>query len=199
MTATVPEQQPGVAAAVPNDRNGARDWRSRGTDTIGNNWRNRTGNGGQDWRNRNGNDQASNRDGTTNGNRDGHHHREWHHDWDRNHHDRGWWRNHYTRFALFGGGYYYWDAGFWYPAYGYDPFYSSYVYEAPIYGYNSLPPGEVMAAVQEELARRGYYYGAIDGTYGPLTREALLRYQQSVGLANTGLLDQPTLESLGID
>ena len=39
------------------------------------------------------------------------------------HHDRHWWRSHYnTTFVLFGGGYYYWDAGYWYPAYGYNPY-----------------------------------------------------------------------------
>ena len=53
--------------------------------------------------------------------------------WDRTHHDRAWWRSHYNRFAVFGGGYYYWNTGYWYPAYGYDPYFSTYSYDAPIY------------------------------------------------------------------
>ena len=71
-----------------------------------------------------------------------------------------WWRSNYSRFALFGGGYYYWDSGYWYPAYGYDPYFSTYVYDAPIYGYNDLEPGQVIASVQAELQRRGYDPGA---------------------------------------
>ncbi len=152
---------------------------------------------------RTGNNHASrNRTGEDNTDRANHRRDrpKWHHgDWDRHHHDRNWWRNHYTRFVIFGGGYYYWNSGFWYPAYGYDPYFSTYAYDAPIYGSNDLSPEQVMANVQTELARRGYYYGAIDGTYGPETREALLRYQQAYGLALTGMLDQATLESIGID
>lgn len=124
--------------------------------------------------------------------------RHWHRDWDRTHHHRDWWRNHYTRFVLFCGGYYYWDAGFWFPAYGYDPYFSTYAYDAPIYSYDDLSPEQVMANVQAELSRLGYYQGAIDGTYGPETREALLSYQQASGLQITGILDQATLESLGM-
>ena len=57
------------------------------------------------------------------------------------HHDRNWWRRHYkTRFVLFGGGYYYWNLGYWYPAFGYSPFYNNYAYSEPIYGYNNLAP-----------------------------------------------------------
>jgi len=100
--------------------------------------------------------------------------------------------------VLFGGGYYYWNSGFWYPAYGYDPYFNSYAYDAPIYGYNDLPPEQVMANVQAELSRLGYYHGAIDGTYGPQTRAALLSYQQAYGLPVTGMLDQATVESLGM-
>ncbi|CAN5466708.1 hypothetical protein BH18VER1_BH18VER1_12350 [soil metagenome] len=121
-----------------------------------------------------------------------------HHNWDRHHHHRDWWHRHYTRFVIFGGGYYYWNSGFWYPAYGYDPYFSTYAYDAPIYAYNDLSPEQVMANVQAELSRRGYYRGQIDGTYGPQTRSALIRYQQDTGLHASGILDQATLESLGM-
>jgi hypothetical protein len=39
----------------------------------------------------------------------------------RTYHDRGWWRNHYNRIVFVNGGWYYWDAGYWFPAWGYDP------------------------------------------------------------------------------
>ena len=195
-----------------NGRNGGRgDWRNRtGADDGVNDGVNRnttpTGdqnfngrNGGRgDWRNRTGRDPGSSgyNGGYTGGDQNWNHgDRNWNHD--RNHHRRDWWRSRYNRFALFGGGYYYLNSGYWYPAYGYDPYFSTYSYDAPIYSYNDQDPGQVMSDVQAELARRGYYYGAIDGTYGPQTRAALLRYQRENGLATTGMVDQPTLESLG--
>src|SRR4029077_2224870 len=51
------------------------------------------------------------------------------------------WRAHHTpdwggrgnyRLVRYGGGYWYWNSGWWYPAYGYDPYYSHYVYDGPI-------------------------------------------------------------------
>ena len=91
----------------------------------------------------------------------------------RDHHHRDWWRSRYTRFALFGTGYYFWDNGYWFPAYGYDPAYNTYAYDEPIYGYNDLEPAQVIASVQTELQRLGYYRYAVDGQMGPMTRAAL--------------------------
>ena len=137
-----------------------------------------------DWRNRNHNnnswEQARRR-----------HHR--------NHHHRNWWRSHYTRFALFGTGYYFWDNGYWFPAYGYDPAYNTYAYTEPIYGYNDLEPAQVIASVQTELQRLGYYRYAVDGQMGPATRAAIANYQRDTGLAITSAIDEPTLQSLGLD
>ena len=112
--------------------------------------------------------------------------------------DRRWYQSNYNRFALFGGGYYYFDRGYWYPAYGYDPVYSSYRFDEPIYGYNSLEPGQVLVNVQRELRRQGYYRGAIDGLIGPQTRAALARYQRDNGLYVTRAIDGPTLAALGL-
>lgn len=113
--------------------------------------------------------------------------------------DRAWYRNNYKRFAIFAGGYYYWDRGYWYPAYGYDPVYSTYRYDEPIYGYNGLDPRQVIVNVQVELKRRGYYRnGAIDGLLGPMTRRALARYQRDRGLYVTRSIDGPTLAALGL-
>src|SRR6266571_851251 len=36
-------------------------------------------------------------------------------------HDRGWWNSHYNRVVFVFGGWYYWNAGWWYPAWGYAP------------------------------------------------------------------------------
>lgn len=99
---------------------------------------------------------------------------------------------------IFGGGYYFWNNGYWYPAYGYDRAYSRYTYDEPIYGYNHQEPGRVIADVQHQLQRQGYYYGQVDGLIGPRTREALARYQANHGLYVTRAIDEPTLEALGL-
>lgn len=117
----------------------------------------------------------------------------------RNHHHRDWWRSRYSRFALFGSGYYFWDNGYWFPAYGYDPAYNRYSYNEPIYGYNDLEPAQVIASVQTELQRLGYYRYAVDGEMGPATRAAIANYQRDTGLSITAAIDEPTLQSLGLD
>jgi hypothetical protein len=116
----------------------------------------------------------------------------------RDHHDRNWWRSHFTRFALFGSGYYFWDGGYWYPAYGYDSGYNTYDYNEPIYGYNDLDPAQVISSVQTELQRLGYYRYAVDGQMGPATRAAIATYQRDKGLSITSAIDEPTLDSLGL-
>ncbi|MEP6937903.1 MAG: peptidoglycan-binding protein [Chthoniobacterales bacterium] len=118
--------------------------------------------------------------------------------WDRQHHDRNWWRQHCPRIILIGGGYYFWNSGYWYPALGYDLSYSYYPYEGPIYAYNDLPPDQVVSNVQEALQQDGYYDGYIDGELGPQTRVALARYQRDKGLVVTSAIDEPTLASLGM-
>lgn len=113
-------------------------------------------------------------------------------------HDRNWWRSHHNRIVLIGGGYYFWDDGFWYPAWGYDNAYSYYPYDGPIYAYNDLPPDQVVANVQTALQQEGYYEGEVDGLLGPLTRAALADYQRDHGLYTTAAIDEPTLASLGM-
>jgi hypothetical protein len=114
-------------------------------------------------------------------------------------HDRGWYSSHYNRVELIGGGYYYWNNGYWYPAWGYDPSAEYYAYDAPIYvGHRAEPPDRVIADVQAELQQMGYYQGEVDGLLGPLTREALTAYQADQGLTPTAVIDEPTLDSLGM-
>jgi Putative peptidoglycan binding domain len=114
-------------------------------------------------------------------------------------HDQGWYRSHYNRVELIGGGYYFWNNGYWYPAWGFDPSAEYYAYDGPIYvGHRAEPPDKVIADVQAVLQEMGYYKGEVDGLLGPLTREALTAYQADNGLTTTAAIDQPTLDSLGM-
>jgi putative peptidoglycan binding protein len=113
-------------------------------------------------------------------------------------HDQGWWHNHYNRIVLNNGGWYFRNAGYWFPAWGYNPAVAYYPYNGPIYAYNNLPPNQVIANVQSTLQAQGYYQGEADGLLGPETRAALANYQQAHGLYTTEAIDEPTLESLGM-
>jgi hypothetical protein len=113
-------------------------------------------------------------------------------------HDRSWWDNHHTRIIFVLNGWWYWNAGYWYPAWGYDP-YSWYWYDGPIYtGYADLTPDQTIINVQIALRDWGYYAGAIDGILGPNTRAALAAFQADNGLLVTSAVDQPTLTTLGL-
>ena len=118
-------------------------------------------------------------------------------DYHRQSHDRDWWRHHYNRVSFVSGGWWYWDAGYWYPAWGYDP-YAYYPYDGPIYGYSDLTPDRVVSEVQAQLQRDGYYDGPIDGVLGPMTRQAIAAFQADHGLAITSAVDEPTLATLGL-
>ena len=119
--------------------------------------------------------------------------RNYHRDW----HDRGWWRSHYDRIVFVNGGWYYWNTGYWFPAWGYAPS-AYYAYDGPIYGSNGLAPDRVIVDVQSQLQRDGYYDGAVDGVLGPMTREAIAAFQADNGLAVTSVIDEPTLATIGI-
>jgi len=114
-------------------------------------------------------------------------------------HDRGWYSSRYQRVELIAGGYYYFNNGYWYPAWGYDQGHEYYAYDAPIYvGKRSEPPDRVIADVQAALQEMGYYKGEVDGLIGPLTREALTGYQRDNGMTVTAVIDEPTLDSLNM-
>jgi Putative peptidoglycan binding domain len=115
----------------------------------------------------------------------------------RDSHDRDWWRNHCHTIILIGGGFYAWDLGYWYPAYGYDSYNSNYSYDGPIYGYDGLPPDQIIANVQYALQQLGYFAEDVDGVLGPVTRAAIEDYQVENNLPVTGAIDRPTLVSLG--
>ena len=140
----------------------------------------------------------------------------WHHDWDRHHahFDHGhvfvftdgfWW-------GLYPWDYYPYDAYGSYPSdsydypYGYNDYpYDSYDYstQAP-YSYYSgyAAPAQsgngVVSSVQSQLAKLGYYRGAVDGVTGDETEAALARYQEDNDLSVTGTVTPATLQSLGL-
>ncbi len=113
-------------------------------------------------------------------------------------HDQWWWTSHHNHIVFVFGGWYFWNSGYWYPAWGYDPG-AAYYYDGPIYASNpEEDPGQVVANVQSALQEQGYYQGEIDGVLGPQTRAALADYQSAQGLEPTGAVDEPTLETLGM-
>jgi len=121
--------------------------------------------------------------------------RSYHPEW----HDQGWYHSHYNRVELIGGGYYFFNSGYWFPAWGYSPSAQYYAYDGPIFaGQHAEPPDKVIADVQAVLQEMGYYKGEVDGLLGPLTREALTAYQGDNGLTTTAAIDQPPLDSLGM-
>jgi hypothetical protein len=117
--------------------------------------------------------------------------------YNRHWHDRSWWRNNYSNIVFVLGGWWYWNAGYWYPALGYAP-YANYIYDGPIYGYGNLTPDQIVVNVQVALQQQGYYAGPIDGILGPETRGGLAAFQADYGLAITSTVDQPTLATLGL-
>jgi putative peptidoglycan binding protein len=121
--------------------------------------------------------------------------RSYHPEW----HDSGWYHSHYSNVVLIAGGYYFFNNGYWFPAWGYNPSAQYYAYDGPIYaGQHAEPPDKVIADTQALLQQMGYYKGEVDGLLGPLTREALTAYQTDNGLTVTAVIDEPTLDSLGL-
>jgi Putative peptidoglycan binding domain len=133
-----------------------------------------------------------------------------HHDGDRfffRHHDRFFF-HHNNRFFFdfdFGAFGFPW----WYPypypypyPYAYDPYYGY------PYGYSSDDNGPgydyrywdaLAVSVQSELARRGYYHGALDGVIGSGSRQAIRGFQAAQGLPVTGRIDPKLLKALGVN
>src|ERR1700730_14402847 len=75
--------------------------------------------------------------------------------------------------------------GFGYPFYGYPYYY--YPYDYGYYGYSGAAYSDqywsdLTAAVQTELARDGYYHGAIDGVVSSDTLRAIRAYRKAKGL-----------------
>ncbi len=57
-------------------------------------------------------------------------------------------------------------------------------------------PQEMRAAIQQQLAALGFYSGPYDGVLGKGSREAIARYQQSIGAKPTGQLTKSQVQTL---
>ena len=56
----------------------------------------------------------------------------------------------------------------------------------------------LVRSVQQALNDKGYNAGALDGQWGPATEDAVRRFQRASGLPETGQLERPTLNALGL-
>ena len=106
--------------------------------------------------------------------------------------------------------------GWWGPSFGvsfvapvpvYRPVYYApapvyYAAPAPVYvrtvRYSQPVVSSTLVRAQSQLSNLGYYAGAVDGAFGPLTSRAISQYQADYGLRVTGRLDRATVKSLGI-
>jgi putative peptidoglycan binding protein len=93
----------------------------------------------------------------------------------------------YASYSYYDGGYY--DDGYASSEYSEEPYRSE---------YDSGAGDFSVSGVQSALAREGYYDGAIDGSLGPATRNALRRYQRDRRLSVTGRIDRSVIEALGL-
>jgi hypothetical protein len=90
---------------------------------------------------------------------------------------------------------------FWYgyPYYGYYPYgYGYYTGPREVVYRAATADRSTVVAVQQRLARAGYYRGAIDGVAGVGTRSAIRSYERAHGLQVDGLIDRRLLATMGL-
>lgn len=58
------------------------------------------------------------------------------------------------------------------------------------------PPGEIINDIQRELARRGYYDGAVDGLYGPKTDAAIRDFEQAAAFKPSAEPNEALLQAI---
>ena len=112
-----------------------------------------------------------------------------HHD-----HDRFFFR-HENRF-FFGFDFAAFGFPWWYPYPSYDG--DPYDYSSNDYDYDYQYWTALAVSVQSELARRGYYHGAIDGVIGSDSIQAIRGFQAAQGLPVTGRINPKLLKALGV-
>ncbi len=59
--------------------------------------------------------------------------------------------------------------------------------------------GAEVVHMQQTLNEKGYWCGDADGVFGPLTYQAVIRYQRDAGLTADGIAGPNTRQTLGID
>jgi peptidoglycan L-alanyl-D-glutamate endopeptidase CwlK len=57
--------------------------------------------------------------------------------------------------------------------------------------------GEAVRTIQQKLLELGFSLGSIDGSYGPMTQNAVAAFQQAQGFDATGFVDEQTMHALG--
>ena len=114
-----------------------------------------------------------------------------HRNWNRN--QQYYWNNHH--YCWFNGGWLIIDGGFWPYGYPYPYWYNTGRVVAPYYATDN----STVAVVQNSLAALGYYVGPSDGIFGPMTSEAIRRYQIDAGMPVTGVISPSLLNALGLD
>ncbi|HLI12420.1 MAG TPA: peptidoglycan-binding domain-containing protein [Alphaproteobacteria bacterium] len=65
-----------------------------------------------------------------------------------------------------------------------------------IYAAGVSPRDSLIAAIQQELQKRGYAVGAIDGKAGPRTLGAIRQFERDAGLLPDAAIDQALLSRL---
>lgn len=58
--------------------------------------------------------------------------------------------------------------------------------------------GSTVKKIQQKLKNWGYYNGAVDGIFGPKTKEAVMYFQRRNNLTVDGIVGTKTLQALGI-
>lgn len=118
------------------------------------------------------------------------------HNW--NHHRYRWFNN---AWVIFDGGYYgdpyFYDYGY---APGYADDYDSTPYDnsTPALPFEYSTSDRLASSVQEELVRKGYNPGAVDGVIGPQTRNAIAQFQSDHRLPVTGRIDRSLISAMGL-
>jgi hypothetical protein len=92
-------------------------------------------------------------------------------------------------------------SGSWRASYSHPlSYYRSYSYAPSVHTFTtSVSRYSTSASVQVALAELGYYQGSIDGVIGPMSRNAIRRYQIDSGLPVTGVVDYPLMRSLAVE
>ncbi|AFM40936.1 putative peptidoglycan-binding domain-containing protein [Desulfosporosinus acidiphilus SJ4] len=58
--------------------------------------------------------------------------------------------------------------------------------------------GPAVIELQEILKRKGFYPGMVDGVFGPITKTAVLSFQENMGLVQDGIVGRKTWNALGV-
>lgn len=69
---------------------------------------------------------------------------------------------------------------------------------SPAVAYKQGSTGDKVKQIQGLLKDWGYYFGSVDGVFGPATRNAVIWFQQKHGIAVDGIVGAQTAEKLGI-